>query len=75
MADKTESQINTVADYIRNTLFSSEVSALSSTEFISVSADYQGKIILDTNVEGLDLNAKFTTAKDGGDSKLTGWSI
>ncbi len=75
MADKTESQINTVADYIRNTLFSSEVSALSSTEFISVSADYKGKIILNTNVDGLNLNTKFTTAKNDGDSKLTGWSI
>ena len=56
-------------------MFSSEVSALSSTEFISVSADYKGKIILNTNVDGLNLNTKFTTAKNDGDSKLTGWSI
>ncbi len=72
---KTETEINEAADYVRNTLFSSEVGGLASGEYLSVSADIDGKIGIFTNVDGLDTSTKFTNAKDGGDSNLTGWEL
>tara|TARA_B100000745_G_C20019598_1_gene346684 strand:- start:71 stop:298 length:228 start_codon:yes stop_codon:yes gene_type:complete len=72
---KTETEINFTADYVRNTLFSSEVSALNEGEYLSVSADIDGNISVATNVESIDATTKFNTAKDGGNTNLVGWGI
>ena len=72
---KTESEINTTANYVRNTLFSSEVSSLGTGEYLSVSADIDGNISVATNVDSIDAKTKFNTAKNGGDSNLSGWEI
>lgn len=65
----------TAGNYIRNTLFLSEVQALDKEEFIMVITSVWGKVIIETNTSGLNLDTKFQTAKDGGDSNLTDWSL
>ena len=50
---KTETEINTTANYVRNTLFSSEVSSLGTGEYLSVSADIDGNISVATNVDSI----------------------
>ena len=75
MADKTSDEQIAVTEYVRNTLFTSEVSALKDEEHLQVSARKDGKVFFTTNVSGLDLETKFQTALDGGDSNLTGWSL
>ena len=55
MADKTSDEQIAVAEYVRNTLFTSEVSALKDGEHLQVSARINGKVFFTTNVSGLDL--------------------
>ena len=64
-----------VGDYIRNTLFATEVAGLSDDQQLVVSATSAGKIKILTNKSGLNLEGKFTTAKNGGDANLADWSL
>jgi hypothetical protein len=75
MALKTDAQMTAVGNYIRNTLFATEVSGLSEDQQLVVSATSAGKIKMLTNKSGLNLEGKFTTAKDGGDANLADWSL
>ena len=79
MALKTDAQMTAVGNYIRNTLFASEVAGLTIDDEVSeqliVSATSAGKIKILTNKSGLNLEGKFTTAKDGGDANLADWSL
>ena len=75
MALKTDAQMTAVGDYIRNTLFATEVAGLSDDQQLVVSATSAGKIKIQTNKSGLNLEGKFTTAKNGGDANLADWSL
>ena len=75
MALKTDAQMTAVGNYIRNTLFATEVAGLSDDQQLVVSATSAGKIKILTNKSGLNLEGKFTTAKDGGDANLADWSL
>ena len=75
MALKTDAQMTAVGDYIRNTLFATEVAGLSDAQQLVVSATSAGKIKILTNKSGLNLEGKFTTAKNGGDANLADWSL
>ena len=75
MALKTDAQMTAVGNYIRNTLFATEVAGLSDDQQLVVSATSAGKIKLLTNKSGLNLESKFTTAKNGGDANLADWSL
>ena len=75
MALKTDAQMTAVGDYIRNTLFATEVAGLSDDQQLVVSATRAGKIKILTNKSGLNLEGKFTTAKNGGDANLADWSL
>jgi hypothetical protein len=75
MALKTDAQMTAVGDYIRNTLFATEVAGLSDDQQLVVSATSAGKIKILTNKSGLNLEGKFTTAKNGGDANLADWSL
>ena len=75
MALKTDAQMTAGGDYIRNTLFATEVAGLSDDQQLVVSATSAGKIKILTNKSGLNLEGKFTTAKNGGDANLADWSL
>ena len=75
MALKTDAQMTAVGDYIRNTLFATEVAGLSDDQQLVVAATSAGKIKILTNKSGLNLEGKFTTAKNGGDANLADWSL
>ena len=75
MALKTDAQMTAVGDYIRNTLFATEVAGLSDDQQLVVSATSAGKIKILTNKSGLNLEGKFTTAKNGGDANLADRSL
>jgi hypothetical protein len=75
MALKTDAQMTAVGNYIRNTLFATEVAGLSDDQQLVVSATSAGKIKILTNKSGLNLEGKFTTAKNGGDANLADWSL